>query len=144
MMVTASKVTSDHLRRQAYLYVRQSSLQQVHDHRESTARQYDLKRRAHALGWPPDQIVVIDEDLGLSGASSVERNGFQRLVAEVGLGRVGLVMGGWRCHAWRAIRRTGTGSWKSAPWPRRSSSTKTVSTIRVTLTIASSWASRAP
>ncbi len=93
MMATASKVTSDHLRRQAYLYVRQSSLQQVHDHRESTARQYDLKRRAHALGWPSEQIVVIDEDLGLSGASSVERNGFQRLVAEVGLGRVGLVMG---------------------------------------------------
>jgi len=92
-MSTASKVTSDHLRRQAYLYVRQSSLQQVHDHRESTARQYDLKRRAHALGWPSDQIVVIDEDLGLSGASSVERHGFQRLVAEVGLGRVGLVMG---------------------------------------------------
>jgi DNA invertase Pin-like site-specific DNA recombinase len=86
-------VTSDHLRRQAYLYVRQSSLQQVHDHRESTARQYDLKRRAHALGWPSDQIVVIDEDLGLSGASSIERTGFQRLVAEVGLGRVGLVMG---------------------------------------------------
>jgi DNA invertase Pin-like site-specific DNA recombinase len=86
-------VTSEHLRRLAYLYVRQSSLQQVHDHRESTARQYDLKRRAHALGWPPDQIVVIDEDLGLSGASSIERNGFQRLVAEVGLGRVGVVMG---------------------------------------------------
>ena len=93
MMGIATKVTSDHLRRLAYLYVRQSSLQQVHDHRESTARQYDLKRRAHALGWPPEQIVVIDEDLGLSGASSVERNGFQRLVAEVGLGRVGLVMG---------------------------------------------------
>lgn len=93
MMSTASKVTSDHLRRQAYLYVRQSSLQQVHDHRESTARQYDLKRRAQALGWPSDQIVVIDEDLGLSGASSVARNGFQRLVGEVGLARVGLVMG---------------------------------------------------
>ena len=93
MMATSSKVTSEHLRRLAYLYVRQSSLQQVHDHRESTARQYDLKRRAQALGWPSDQIVVIDEDLGLSGASSVERNGFQRLVAEVGLGRVGVVMG---------------------------------------------------
>lgn len=87
------KVTSYHLRRAAYLYVRQSSLQQVHDHRESTARQYDLKRRAQALGWQTDQIVVIDEDLGLSGASGVERSGFQRLVAEVGLGRVGLVMG---------------------------------------------------
>jgi DNA invertase Pin-like site-specific DNA recombinase len=87
------KVTSDHLRRTAYLYVRQSSLQQVHDHRESTARQYDLKRRAQALGWRSEHIVVIDEDLGLSGASSVERAGFQRLVAEVGLGRVGMVMG---------------------------------------------------
>lgn len=92
-MATASKVTSDHLRRLAYLYVRQSSLAQVHDHRESTARQYDLKRRAHALGWATERIVVIDEDLGLSGASATERSGFQRLVAEVGLGRVGLVMG---------------------------------------------------
>lgn len=88
-----SKVTADHLRRLAYLYVRQSSLQQVHDHRESTARQYDLKRRGQALGWHADQIVVIDEDLGLSGASSEHRTGFQRLVAEVGLGRVGVVMG---------------------------------------------------
>jgi DNA invertase Pin-like site-specific DNA recombinase len=93
MIPSTSKVTSEHLRRQAYLYVRQSSLQQVHDHRESTARQYDLKRRAQALGWPTEHIVVIDEDLGLSGASAVERSGFQRLVAEVGLGRVGLVMG---------------------------------------------------
>ncbi len=83
MSTTSSKVTSDHLRRHAYLYVRQSSLQQVHDHRESTARQYDLKRRASALGWSTEQIVVIDEDLGLSGASAVERSGFQRLVAEV-------------------------------------------------------------
>lgn len=93
MMPSASKVTSEHLRRRAYLYVRQSSLQQVHDHRESTARQYDLKRRAQALGWATEQIIVIDEDLGLSGASATERSGFQRLVAEVGLGRVGLVMG---------------------------------------------------
>src|SRR3990170_2710643 len=82
-------VTADHLRRVACLYVRQSSLQQVHDHRESTARQYDLKRRAHALGWPLDRIVIIDDDQGLSGASSVDRTGFQRLVADVGMGRVG-------------------------------------------------------
>jgi DNA invertase Pin-like site-specific DNA recombinase len=93
MMPSVSKVTAQHLRRLAYLYVRQSSLQQVHDHRESTARQYDLTRRAHALGWPPEQIVVIDDDQGLSGASAAERSGFQRLVAEVGLGRVGLVLG---------------------------------------------------
>ena len=88
-----NKVTPDHLRRVAYLYVRQSSLHQVHDNRESTARQYDLKRRAQALGWSSDQIVVIDEDLGLSGASATPRSGFQRLVAEVGLGRAGVVMG---------------------------------------------------
>ncbi len=87
-----SKVTAHHLARNAYLYIRQSSLHQVQENRESTARQYDLKRRAQALGWPEDQIVVIDEDLGLSGATA-EPNGFQRLVADVGLGRVGVVMG---------------------------------------------------
>ncbi len=86
-------VTPDHLRRGAYLYVRQSSLHQVHENRESTARQYDLQRRAQALGWQTDQITVIDEDLGLSGASAAARSGFQRLVADVGLGRVGVVMG---------------------------------------------------
>jgi DNA invertase Pin-like site-specific DNA recombinase len=91
--MSSTKVTAAHLARQAILYVRQSSLQQVHDHRESTARQYDLQRRAQALGWPAEQVVVIDEDLGLSGASAASRSGFQRLVAEVGLGRVGVVMG---------------------------------------------------
>src|SRR5205809_624701 len=92
-MNSPSKVTADHLRRSAYLYVRQSTLRQVHENCESTARQYDLKRRAQALGWSAEQLVVIDEDLGLSGASSAERSGFQRLVADVGLGRAGLVMG---------------------------------------------------
>jgi DNA invertase Pin-like site-specific DNA recombinase len=92
-MNVQGKVTADHLRRLAYLYIRQSTLHQVHDNRESTARQYDLKRRAQALGWSTEQLVVIDEDLGLSGASAAERNGFQRMVAEVGLGRVGVVMG---------------------------------------------------
>src|SRR5438128_6923625 len=92
-MITEGKVTADHLRRLAYLYIRQSSLHQVHEHRESTARQYDLKRRAQALGWTAEQLIIVDEDLGLSGASAAERSGFQRLVAEVGLGRVGLVMG---------------------------------------------------
>jgi DNA invertase Pin-like site-specific DNA recombinase len=87
------KVTTEHLNRFAYLYVRQSSLHQVNENQESTARQYDLKRRAQALGWGSDQIEVIDEDLGLSGSTASERTGFQRLVAEVGLGRVGLVMG---------------------------------------------------
>jgi DNA invertase Pin-like site-specific DNA recombinase len=92
-MNPSSKVNAEHLRRLAYLYVRQSTLRQVHENCESTARQYDLKRRAQALGWTTDQIIVIDEDLGLSGATATDRNGFQRLVAEVGLGRVGVVMG---------------------------------------------------
>jgi DNA invertase Pin-like site-specific DNA recombinase len=93
MLSAATKVTADHLRRDAYLYVRQSSLHQVQENRESTARQYDLQRRAQALGWTTAQITVIDEDLGLSGASATARSGFQRLVADVGLGRVGVVMG---------------------------------------------------
>jgi len=92
-MNPSSKVTAEHLRRLAYLYIRQSTLRQVHENCESTARQYDLKRRAQALGWTTDQVIVIDEDLGLSGATAAGRNGFQRLVAEVGLGRVGIVMG---------------------------------------------------
>ena len=92
-MSQSTTVTADHLRRLACLYVRQSSLQQVQEHQESTARQYALKRRALALGWAADQIVVIDDDLGLSGASAAERTGFQRIVADVGLGRVGVVMG---------------------------------------------------
>lgn len=92
-MSRTNKVSAEHLRRQAYLYIRQSTIRQVYENRESTARQYDLKRRAQALGWANDQIVIIDDDLGMSGASATDRNGFQRLVAEVGLGRVGIVMG---------------------------------------------------
>jgi DNA invertase Pin-like site-specific DNA recombinase len=75
------------------LYVRQSTLHQVVENQESTRRQYALKERAMALGWPPDQIVVIDSDLGRSAASAVDREGFQKLVADVGMGRVGVVVG---------------------------------------------------
>jgi len=94
MMADAhQRITLRHLQRQAMLYVRQSSLHQVLENTESTARQYALRERAIALGWPTEQIVVIDQALGQSGASAVDRAGFQRLVAEVGLGQVGLVMG---------------------------------------------------
>ncbi len=89
----AQKVTASHLGRDAYLYVRQSSLRQVLEHQESTERQYALRERAIALGWPTERVVVIDNDLGQSGASIDGREGFQRLVADVGLGRAGLVMG---------------------------------------------------
>jgi len=89
----SQKVTARHLQRQAMLYVRQSTLHQVLENTESTARQYALRERAVGLGWETARIVVIDQDLGQSGASAVDREGFQRLVAEVGLGQVGLVMG---------------------------------------------------
>jgi DNA invertase Pin-like site-specific DNA recombinase len=87
------KITTDHLRRGAYLYIRQSTLRQVIENTTSTDRQYGLRQRAIALGWAVDQIVVIDEDLGRSGASSQGRSGFQRLVADVGMGRAGIVIG---------------------------------------------------
>lgn len=87
------KVTAGHLRRDAYLYVRQSTVRQVFENTESTRRQYALRERAVALGWPIERVNVIDTDLGKSGASSADRAGFQKLVAEVGMGRVGIVLG---------------------------------------------------
>jgi DNA invertase Pin-like site-specific DNA recombinase len=90
---TNTKVQARHLKRNAYLYVRQSTLRQVLENTESTKRQYALRERAMALGWRLDQVVIIDSDLGQSGASAVDREGFQRLVSEVGLGRAGIVMG---------------------------------------------------
>ena len=80
----SQKITPRHLRRQAYLYVRQSTLRQVVENTESTQRQYALRQRAVALGWPIEQVVVIDRDLGQSGASAADREGFQQLVRDVG------------------------------------------------------------
>ena len=71
----------------------QSTLKQVHENTESTRRQYALQERAIALGWPSEHVIVIDDDLGKSGASSDGRVGFQRLVSEVGLGHAGIVLG---------------------------------------------------
>src|SRR4051794_38001886 len=81
------------LERLAVVYVRQSSPQQVHEHRESGRLQYDLRGRAASLGWPADRVIVIDEDQGRSGKTAAGRPGFQRLLAEVGLDRVGLILG---------------------------------------------------
>jgi DNA invertase Pin-like site-specific DNA recombinase len=92
-VVVPSKVQSRHLERLAVVYIRQSTLQQVQEHRESTALQYGLHSRAIAWGWSEDRVLVIDEDLGCSGASAEGRSGFQRLLAEVSLGHVGLVLG---------------------------------------------------
>jgi DNA invertase Pin-like site-specific DNA recombinase len=88
-----SKVTAAHLARTAYLYVRQSTLRQVLTNTESGTRQYALRQRAIALGWPGEQVITIDTDQGQSGASAADREGFQRLVAEVGMGRAGIVLG---------------------------------------------------
>ena len=87
------KITDSHLARQAIVYVRQSTLRQVHQHQESGRLQYALKDRAVAWGWPARRVEIIDEDQGRSGASAEQRSGFQRLVAEVGLNHVGLVLG---------------------------------------------------
>lgn len=87
------KIGAPHLDRKACVYVRQSSLAQVAHHRESTARQSNLKERALVLGWDADRVEVIDEDQGQSGASAAGRGGFQRLVSDVALGQVGAVLG---------------------------------------------------
>lgn len=92
-MNASLKVQSHHLERCAYLYIRQSSMRQVMENVESTRRQYGLRSRAIALGWREEQIIVIDSDQGESGASASWREGFQRLVTEVGMGHAGIVMG---------------------------------------------------
>ncbi|HBH03705.1 MAG TPA: hypothetical protein DDZ42_17585, partial [Candidatus Rokubacteria bacterium] len=89
----SQKVTASHLKRDAYLNIRQSTVRQVFENTESTQRQYGLRQRAVALGWPNDRVIVIDTDLGQSGASAADRAGFQQLVADVGLGRAGIVLG---------------------------------------------------
>lgn len=89
----AGKIQPHHLDRLAVVYVRQSTPKQVLDNRESTDRQYQLAARATALGWRPDRVLVIDDDLGLSGRTAADRAGFLRLLAEVGLNHVGLILG---------------------------------------------------
>jgi hypothetical protein len=87
------KVTADHVRRAAFVYVRQSTTAQVEHHRESTDRQYKLVDHAMDLGWARDQITIIDNDLGVSGAGLTDRSGFAHMTTQVALGRVGLVLG---------------------------------------------------
>ena len=93
MSNAANKIGPSHLQRAAFVYIRQSSASQVEHNRESTQRQYALAQRASALGWSEQQISVVDEDLGLSGASTSGRSGFARMTAEVALGHVGIILG---------------------------------------------------
>jgi DNA invertase Pin-like site-specific DNA recombinase len=89
----ALKINADHLRRDAFVYVRQSTPRQVLENTESTKRQYALRDRAVAMGWPLERVHVIDNDLGLSGAQARDRDGFQHLVTEVAMGHAGIVLG---------------------------------------------------
>jgi DNA invertase Pin-like site-specific DNA recombinase len=91
-MPTDPKIRPDHLRRQAVVYVRQSTLQQVRGNRESSTRQYALADRARALGWPAGAVQTIDDDQGRSGAHADHRHGFKKLLAEIGAGQVGVVL----------------------------------------------------
>ena len=91
--MTEASINPTQLCRRAFIYVRQSTQTQVQRNRESTQRQYELADHARSLGWSPDQVEIIDEDLGQSGASSAERTGFARLTAEVALGQAGIVLG---------------------------------------------------
>jgi DNA invertase Pin-like site-specific DNA recombinase len=88
-----AKVKPSHTQRTAFVYIRQSSPAQVEYNRESTARQYALVEKARELGWTKEQVIVIDEDLGVSGSGFAERSGFSRMTAEVALGHVGIVFG---------------------------------------------------
>jgi DNA invertase Pin-like site-specific DNA recombinase len=91
-MSESGKITSSHLSRAAVIYVRQSTLIQVERNTESTARQYDLVRRARQLGWPGEAIQVVDGDLGISGSVTGQRAGFEGMIAEVALGQVGIIL----------------------------------------------------
>jgi DNA invertase Pin-like site-specific DNA recombinase len=108
MIEPNQKVNSEHLKRNAYLYIRQSTPPQVLENTESGKRQHGLRQRAVALGWPVERIIVVDTDQGHSGASAVDREGFQRLVAEVGMGRAGIVLG-------LEVSRL---AWNNADWHR--------------------------
>lgn len=89
----STKISEEHLQRAAVLYVRQSTSTQLREHQESTARQYALRDRLIAFGWADDRVIVIDEDLGISGSGNTERVGFRRLLKLVTDQQVGMVLG---------------------------------------------------
>lgn len=100
----SAKITDHHLDRLAIVYVRQSSPQQVFDHKESRERQYAMADHAVALGWPRDRVLVIDEDQGRSGRAVGPRLGFQHLLAEVTMDHVGVVLGLELCRLSRSSK----------------------------------------
>lgn len=104
---SSERVTTAHRAKLAYIYVRQSTAGQVRQHQERTELQYHLVERAITLGWPRERVAVIDDDLGKSGTLSAERQGFQRLISEIGLGKAGWCSALTR-HGWRATTEIGT------------------------------------
>jgi hypothetical protein len=110
--MTSTKIHSTHCERTACVYVRQSTWLQVSENRESTERQYNLRERAIELGWPASHVEVIDEDQGRSGSTATFRTGFQRLAAEVGLGKVGIVL---MLEASRLARNNSCNESRSSP-----------------------------
>jgi len=109
----STKIGRRHLERAAVVYVRQSTLAQVREHAESTARQYALAEQAVALGWDPRDVAVIDADLGVSGRSTEGRDGFAPWCRGCAWARSGR-FSGWRFPGWPAPRRTCRGCWS---WP---------------------------
>ena len=91
-MTDHTAIGPEHLRRAAFVYIRQSSLAQVETNTESTRRQYALVDQALRLGWPQTAVAVVDDDLGLSGAQATARSGFAHMATEVAMGRVGIVL----------------------------------------------------
>ena len=110
-----SKITSEHLARAAFIYVRQSTAYQVVNNLESQRRQYGLVERARQLGW--DDVQLVDDDLGRSGGGTA-RPGFEKLLAAICEGRVGAVFR-WKPRAWRGTAVIGIRCWSSAVWSAR-------------------------
>lgn len=133
-----SKVAPWHQDRLAVVYVRQSTRQQVAEHGESTRLQYGLVERAVALGWARSRVLVIDEDLGRSGASAVDRPGFQRLVTEVTMDHVGVVLGMEMSRLARRAR-IGISCWSYAAWRARCWPTLMAFMIRMSTTTGCYW-----
>ncbi len=143
MQSLVPKIRPDHLDRLALVYVRQSTMIQVRENIASTARQYDLAGRARDLGWPLERIQVIDQDQGHSGASAEGRDGFQHLVAQVALGRIGAVLS-LKPPAWHDLAAIGIVSSRSVPSPTLWSSTKTGSMTLLNTPTVFSWGSWEP
>jgi hypothetical protein len=132
------KITASHMDRLALIYLRQSSMAQVRENTESTARQYALADEAVRLGWPASQVEVIDTDLGLSGRSAANRSGFKDLVGRVCLGEVGAIFGLEISRLARSSADLSRLLVQDPPW----SSTPMGSTTWPISTTGSCWASR--